>query len=175
MRVRDWLELAIDIEDRSALLYERFGSLFMHHPELAAYWGAMEADEKRHGSILREVMGRMEEADGRKAITEHSAEKTKKLMSCIQDDLLRVFNSLDDAYECAHELEEKEVEIIFDLLKEDSVNKYEGVHTLLKEDQEHLQKLIDFGDVFGKAEWRKIIKASAKSEDAGTGKKLKSS
>ena len=71
-----------------------------------------------------------------------------------------MFSNLDDAYECAHELEEKEVEVIFDLLKEDSINKYEGIHTLLKEDQEHLQKLIDFGDTFGKMEWRKLINSS---------------
>ena len=160
MRIRDWLELAIAIENRSAELYEKFADLFKHHDHLADYWGKMTIDEKRHRDILQEVIHDLEQDDANRIIHDGTAGKTIKLLSCINDDLSKVFGNLDDAYECAHELEEKEVEVIFDLLKEDSVNKYDGVHTLLKEDQEHLQKLIDFGDNYGKAEWRKLINAS---------------
>ena len=162
MRVRDWLELAVSIEKRSAELYAYFSEIFRNHRELADYWRQMEADEKRHKSILVEVIHGLESDDGDKIIGEAAAEKTEKLLSCVNDDLSKIFNSLDDAYECAHELEEKEVEVIFDLLREDSIGRYDGVHTLLKEDQEHLQKLIDFSDRFGKAEWRKLIPAAKK-------------
>lgn len=160
MQIRDWLELAIAIENRSAELYRKFAGLFKHHSEIADYWVKMELDENRHRSILQQVMHEIDESDAKKTIDERKAENSSKLLSCIHDDLSKVFSNLDDAYECAHELEEKEVEVIFDLLKEESMNKYEGIHTLLKEDQEHLQKLIDFGDTFGKMEWRKLINSS---------------
>jgi len=160
VHIRDWLNLAIAIENRSAELYRRFAVLFKHHAGLADYWREMESDEIRHKSILKEVMENLKEDDANKFIHDATVERTDKLLSCINDDLSKMFGNLNDAYECAHELEEKEVEMIFDLLKDDSVNKYGGVHTLLREDQEHLQKLIDFGDVYGKAEWRKMIDAS---------------
>lgn len=160
MRIRDWLELAIAIENRSAELYKKFAELFRQHAQLASYWEKMEIDEQRHKSILQEVINDLDENDANKSIFEETAKRTTKLLTCINDDLSKVFGNLDDAYECAHELEEKEVEVIFDLLKEDSVSKYEGVHTLLKEDQEHLQKLIDFGEKYGKAEWRKMVHVS---------------
>jgi len=159
MRIRDWLDLAIAIEKRSAELYGQFSVLFKDHKELTEYWGQMKADEERHESILNEVIANLEDDDGNRTINAVKSEKTTRLLSCINDDLSKVFSNLDDAYECAHELEEKEVEVIFDLLRDDSINQYEGVHTLLKEDQEHLQKLIDFNNTFGKAEWRKIIQA----------------
>jgi hypothetical protein len=120
----------------------------------------MKHDEIRHKSILQGVIDDLREDDRNKMVRDGVAEKTDKLLSCISSDLKKMFVNLDEAYECAHELEEKEVEVIFDLLKEESVNKYEGVHTLLQEDQEHLQKLMDFSDSFGKAEWRKLINAS---------------
>jgi hypothetical protein len=127
-------------------------------PGLPTFWQGLHDDEIQHAITLQNV---------RKSLTpeqllSHSPKEMWATAMIIQQmfskDLLGSINTLNDAYELAHELEFFEVNAIFKFLASELIpydKQAEFIDSALKQ---HQQKLLDFSRNFGDREWRKGIK-----------------
>jgi rubrerythrin len=150
--------LAIEVEYKTAGIYERFSKLFQHVPGLSAFWKELHDDEIQHATTLQNV---------RKSLTPeqllvHPAieiwESVMNVRQIVNKDVFGSINSLNDAYELAHELEFFEANTIFNFLTSKFIpsgkpEKFDYLAIV-----KHQQKLMDFSHSFGNREWRKDIK-----------------
>jgi rubrerythrin len=150
-------ENAIEIEKKAAHIYERLSKLFSHVPGLYDFWGALVEDEKRHATTLQDVQKLLTPEQ----LLAHPDKKIWDDMASIQrllsKDLIGAINTLDDAYELAHELEFSEVNAIFQFLAAEFVPSAERKKQVISEITQHQQKLLDFSRNFGDRNWRKGI------------------
>ncbi len=157
--VKDLFALAIDIEFKIAELYKKLSKLFAHVPKLALYWDDLVRDEEHHWAVLIDVV---------KHLTPEQLHSPADAM--LWTDLLEMHQmlvrlagqpteTLDDAYELAHEVEFSEINVAFKLL----ATKFTPTHVrrqfLSMEIKQHQQKLTEFSQRFGNKAWRKQIVA----------------
>lgn len=150
-------EHAIEIEYKAAHIYERLSKLFEHVPGLSDFWSDLAQDEIRHAATLLDVQ---------KLLTPEqlSARSNKKIWDNVTNtqhllnrDLVGTINTLDDAYELAHNIENSEVNAIFQFFAAEYVPSDERKKFVVSEITQHLKKLMDFSSNFGDRNWRKGI------------------
>ncbi len=151
-------EHAIEIEYKAADIYERFSKLFSHVPGLPAFWQGLHDDEIQHAITLQNVHKSLTPEQLLSYSTKEMWHDSMIIQQMFSKDLVGSINTLDDAYELAHELEFSEVNTIFKFLASDPIP-YDKEEELLNSDIiQHQQKLLDFSRNFGDREWRKGIK-----------------
>jgi len=151
------LEYAIEIEYKAAQIYGTLSKLFPHVPGLSDFWQGLKEDELGHVEALHET---------RKLLTPKQLlqdpgpkmwEDVIHIQLMLGQDLLAAVNTLDDAYELAHELEFSEVNAIFQFLAAECIpfdKRKRFIHSMI---EQHQQKLSDFNQNFGNRDWRKRI------------------
>jgi rubrerythrin len=151
-------ELQIGIEYKAADIYKRFSQLFSHTPGLSAFWDGLYGDEIQHAVMLQDVRKSLPPEQLLSYTSKEMWGSVMTIQQMLSKDLLGSVNTLNDAYELAHELEFSEVNAIFKFLTSNLVpsDKQEDVIDLVI--KQHQQKLIDFSRNFGDREWRKAIK-----------------
>lgn len=148
---------SIEIEYKAAHIYETLSKLFSHVPGLTGFWQGLMEDERRHVTILQEIQKLLTPEQ----LLAHSDQKMWEAVAGIQrklsEDLVGAINTLDDAYELAHELEFSEVNAVFQFLAAECVPSDERKQFVRSEIEQHQKKLLDFGPNFGDRDWRKGI------------------
>ena len=76
----------------------------------------------------------------------------------LSKDLVGSINTLDDAYELAHQIEFSEVNAIFKFLSSELIPFDKQEKIISSGIVQHQQKLLDLSRDFGDREWRKEIK-----------------
>jgi len=151
-------ELAIELEYKTADIYERFSTLFQHIPELPAFWQGLHDDEIQHVITLQNV---------RKSLTFEQLlvcpptefrESVMKIQRIISKDVFESINNLNDAYELANELEFFKTNTIFNFLTSKIIPSGKSVEIDYSGIVKHQQKLMDFCHSFGNREKRSRFK-----------------
>ena len=151
-------ESAIDIELAAADIYKRLSELFSHEPELHVFWRGLFDDEVRHATTLRNVLGTLTPEQLLLPPDTEMWNSVVRIQRMFGKDLVGPIDTLDAAYELAHDLEFSEVNAIFKFLAGEFVPSEERRRFVHSEIVQHLQKLSDFNDKFGNKDWRKGIK-----------------
>jgi hypothetical protein len=150
-------EYMIEIEYKAAHFYETLSKLFSHVPGLTVFWQGLVEDEIRHATVLQEI-GKLLTPE------KHLSRSDKKIWDDVariqrklSKDLIGAINTLDDAYELAHDLEFSEVNAVFIFLAAECVPSDERKRFVRHEIEQHQKKLLDFSHKFGGRDWRKGI------------------
>lgn len=147
---------AIQVENRAGTIYRELAQRFAHHPESAALWKALAADEKVHAEVLRKTL---KGAPAEKLASPTPAETwttITEILHRLRKDPLGSIANLQDAYELAHEFEHSEVNTIFEFLSVDVVPgevEREFVRTHIAQ---HQEKLTAFREGYRGEDWRRV-------------------
>ncbi len=150
--------LAIELEYKTAAIYEKFAKLFQHVPGLPAFWQGLRDDEIQHVITLQNVSKSLTSKQLLVCPPKEMWDSVLKYQQIVNRDSIVAINNLNDAYEFAHELEFFEANTIFNFLTSKAIpsGKPEGIDCLAI--AKHQQKLMNFCYSFGDREWRKEIK-----------------
>jgi hypothetical protein len=81
----------------------------------------------------------------------------KKVLTVLNEIKLDQINTLDDAYEAAHELEFSEINSVFKILATEYISEKTRRQATISQLGDHIEKLMTFNDNFGEKTWRKGI------------------
>lgn len=155
--VADVFSLAIEVEAKAGKLYGELVKLFAHEPAVSAFWTSLRDDEAEHAAMLQDALAELPPekvaSDADPAIWIKLVDMNRRLDRCSPEE----FETLDDAYEVAHELEYSEVSGIFSLLASGMCSKLTSMAIIEMNIDRHQSKLIEFTHAFGGRAWRQTI------------------
>ena len=154
--LHDLFDRSIQIEKQAEIIYKELEKRFAHHPEAAALWNALAADEAIHAQVLVKAL---ESAPPEKLASQAPAEvwaNVQEILNRMGQDLLGSIKSLKDAYELAHQLEYSEVNAIFEFLTVDAVpgnleRAFVRTHII-----KHQKRLTDFSEGYRGKDWEEV-------------------
>ena len=155
--LHDLFDRSIQIEKQAEVIYKELEEMFAHHPEAAALWNALAADEVIHAQVLAKAL---ESAPPEKLANQAPAEvwaSVQEILDRMGQDLLGSIKSLKDAYELAHQLEYSEVNAIFEFLTVDAVpgnveRAFVRTHII-----KHQKRLTDFSEGYRGKDWEEVV------------------
>ena len=153
-------EYSIAAENYAEQMYRRFEEMFAAEPKIAACWLRYAAEEHGHASWLEKLLGGLPaEARTAPANTE-MLETARHLVAVPLDKVLAQIQTLDDAYELAHELEYSEVNTVFEFLLTTFGRDMQTAQFVRKQLGDHVARLEnEFPDPFTSAFRRRSVRA----------------
>lgn len=161
MTLSKLFECGIAAENAAREFYLGLIRKFSSRPVVCAFWKTMAENEEGHARILersRDCVPSDRLGDGVDAVM---AEKVEAISRLSVPEMLDSVHNLDDAYMLAHELENSDVNTLFDFLKLKLIARTEKENLSPDIIDRHLRRLLDFGKTFGDAEMRKRIAVDA--------------
>ena len=155
--LHDLFDRSIQIEKQAESIYQELEKRFSHHPEAAALWKAMAADEVIHANVLANTL---ESAPPEKLDSQAPAEvwaNVREILNRMSQNVLGPIKSLKDAYELAHQLEYSEVNAIFEFLTVDAIPgnlERAFVRTYIIK---HQKRLTDFSEGYRGMAWEEVV------------------
>ena len=153
-------DLAIEIERTMQHFYNRLSKQFVHAPEISRFWDGMRKDEIYHERTLERIRGSLHPERLTSIADRSMLRLAKSLVNDSTDQRLNTLETLDDAYDLAHELENSEFNTVFEFIVKAFITHPETQKFALKEIDVHLRKLIDFPQTFGDLNWRKNVRVN---------------
>ncbi|MFH2020196.1 MAG: ferritin family protein [archaeon] len=138
-------ELMIDWESQARDLYLKFANLFSNDPKISEFWLQLSKDESRHIDILKDILNKIPRE---KLLMDVSNEKWNSLTrveGLIKEVSSKKIQTLNDAYEMAHQLETSEMNILLKMLVNEYLPDEEGYKFIFSDVTEHIEKLMRFG------------------------------
>ena len=150
---------AIKAERKAWHLYLQFSKVFAHVPQVSTFWGGLAQDEEQHARELEKIQGsltnkQLAQVADRELLTNIS--NVSKVLREISPDLI---DTLDDAYEVAHELEFSEVNSVFKILTTEFISEETRRKATMSHLVYHQGKLMKFTENFGDRVRRKGVTA----------------
>jgi rubrerythrin len=155
--LEDLFERAIEIEKTAAEVYATFSRWFSHVPRVSAFWRELNQDEIEHAETLGAIRDRLTPQQLSSAAEEGIWKAVHDIRNRLRKDWKGHVDTLDDAYDLAHELEFSEVNAVFRFLAVDVVPSEEREKFVVSQITQHQQKLLDFGQEFADRAWRRQI------------------
>jgi hypothetical protein len=154
----DLFESGIAIEDLQREFYKILSEKFAHHQEIADFWKGMEDDELHHASLLESIRGslpydRIEAKVGPSIIL-----AAYEVLKTTAKERAGSITNLNNAYKLVNDQENSSLNTIYNFLVVGFSRSDDVLRFALAELERHVQKLADFPQTFGDAEWRKSIK-----------------
>lgn len=155
--VSDLLTLLLQAETAAQTLYLRLMEAFAHEPEAAEVWWKMGADEAAHIRLLEQILGSLS-PDQLQALADPLwLEQARSAARYSPEQVLARIQTLEDAYQEAHALENSELNAVFEFVLTEYFPRplRRGfIHNLLRE---HVSRL----DRLRTTEWRRSISIQA--------------
>jgi len=154
--LEELFECAIQIENQAGSIYRELEKRFSHHPESAALWKVLAADEDVHARVLSKALeGAPQEQLAMQAPADIWA-NVSGILNLMSQDLLGSIETLHDAYELAHQLEFSEVNTVFEFLAVDALpgdveREFVRSHIFM-----HQRRLFDFKEKYGGRHWLEV-------------------
>jgi hypothetical protein len=161
MTLSKLFECGIAAENAARDFYLGLIRKFSSRPVVCALWKQMVEDEEGHARILTRSRDSVPPDKLGEVVDAAMARKAEALCRLSVPEMLNSVHNLDDAYMLAHELENSDVNALFDFLKLKLVPRGEKDKFLPDLIESHLRKLMDFEKTFGDAEMRKHIVVDA--------------
>ena len=148
---------AIKMENEAASIYTEFSRLFSHIPEISAFWQGMVDDEILHAKTLEDIRKSLTRQQLLSPADKDMWENVARIQRMLSKDFIGSIETLNDAYELAHNLEFSEVNAIFEFLASEFIPSQKRKEFIILQITQHLQKLSDFRRYFGGRDRRKGI------------------
>jgi Rubrerythrin len=112
----DLFQCAIQLEKTAEFFYRRLGELFADYPDVVQFWNRFADEEHEHAVFLEEA--REAVADDRLSlpVDESMLQRTKGHIDIRSRVNLESINDLEDAYQLALDLENSEINLIFEFM-----------------------------------------------------------
>ncbi|HSJ58973.1 MAG TPA: ferritin family protein [Anaerolineae bacterium] len=114
--VSDAFEMAIATERAAEVFYEALHDRFAAHEAVATFWHSYALEEAGHAQRLRRVRENLSVTDLSLEADPELLEMARWNMSLAQKVSSAEIQTLEDAYQLAHEIEHSEVNTVFELL-----------------------------------------------------------
>jgi len=150
------LELAINWETQARDLYANFANLFNHEPKVSAFWIQLSKDESGHIDVLKDILNKTPTEKLLMEVSNEQWNSVTRVEVLIKEASTRKIQTLDDAYELAHQLEMSEVNTLFKILVNDYLPDEEGHKFILSDVKEHIDRLMKFGKEYTQSQKRRI-------------------
>jgi rubrerythrin len=154
-----FFQQAIEAENLARDIYVQFAQKFFHVPDVSGFWQGLAYDEAKHAYTLKKAQTALTDEQLKAPADQKLLSMIKNMISFLHTVSQRAIETLDDAYEIAHELEFSELNYVFKCVAGDFMKQEEGEQFVLSEIDEHHKKLVDFPENFGDRIWRKQIPA----------------
>lgn len=148
---------AIIIEKTAGSIYEKFGQLFSHVPDVSAFWYEMAKEEILHAKHLEEMQNNLTEYQNSAVVDREISEAVKRVVKMISIDCVENIDDLNDAFLFAYELESSEVNAIFQFLTTEYTDSSTRKDFVNKEIKDHIDKFIMFKNNYGDEDMKKMI------------------
>ena len=153
------IQHAIKAEYSAREIYLQLLQMFAHVPNVSKFWQDLASDEAKHAYTLLKVRRSLSDEQLATAADRQLLDSIASTTFFLNKVSLDTVETLDDAYEIAHEIEYSEVNHLFKCLVGHFITHKERIQIVLSEIHEHQQKLTDFTENFGDRAWRKQISA----------------
>jgi rubrerythrin len=114
--VRILFEYAIAAEHYARELYREFERLFTADPRVAAFWQRYAAEETGHATWLERLLKQLPPETCNAPADSDKLEAARRIIKVPLATALAGVETLEDAYQLAHELESSEINTIFQFL-----------------------------------------------------------
>lgn len=159
------IELAIEWEESARDFYSKVAdALTATHPDMANFWKQMAIDESSHASILRASLAGMLLQDTSTELSSGTREIVANVRHQLKVAAARPIESLDDAYEIAHMLENSEINSVFHIYGIDTIDDESRASLLSEQMDSHVGRLEAYGGRFSK-ETRTSVKLTMPEPD----------
>lgn len=157
--VAELFRCAIASEQVFRAVYLGLARKFASHGDIADFWQSMADDEQNHAVRLERLRDSLSQEQASSASDYEMHLKAQSLRRFSAPQILQRIQTLDDAYEAAHELEHSEVNLLFEFLSKHFSSSQEIRQMVALEVKEHTMKLLNFFHAFGGREQRKSMRA----------------
>lgn len=151
-------ELTIEAEKIMLSYYQGLIKKFSHVAEISEFWKSMADDELQHIHALEGLRSSLAQDVLSSPAEPGMLQKIREAFRFTSEEALGSVKTLEDAYEIANRLEDSETNRVTMLLNAKFVSSAEKKKFLMSLIETHLSDLAEFFK-FGKAEWRRSIKA----------------
>ena len=142
------IERAIEFECRARDLYITFSDIFSHNDKVSTFWGQFSEDESRHMNLLEETRNTLSQEELSSPVGKKESASVRKVQHLLNTVTTVCIQNLNDAYELADEIENSEINAIFRFVLIKSVTAKERDMLIHAQIEEHLNRLITFGQEF---------------------------
>ncbi len=149
-------DLAINWETQARDLYANYANLFNHEPKISAFWVQLSKDESMHIDVLKDILNKISTEKRLMEVGNEQWNSITRVEGLIKEASTRKVLTLDDAYELAHQLEMSEVNTLFKMLSNDYLINEEARKFILSDVDEHIERLMRFGEEYTQSQRRRI-------------------
>lgn len=153
--------LAIRAEKTTELVYNGLARKFSEFAEISTFWGKMATDESEHARYIQNIRDSLTPTQLKSNADLDVLCKAREALKYSANDLLRTVRTFDDAYNLAHIIENSEINFVFSFLKNKFANPTKVACFISAELEDHLGRLMDFGEKYKDKVFRKSILASS--------------
>jgi hypothetical protein len=157
--VEDLFERSIAAEQAAQTLYQGLAERFSHAPEAADYWTGLAEDEQTHIEGLRALFEVLSPAERQAEADPEAFWKADELASFSPQESLQSIETLEEAYQLAHDLEYSEVNTVFEFILMTYWDDAERRQFARSQLREHIGKLANPPGKMGNSFWRQSITA----------------
>lgn len=162
------LELAITAEQKNKELYSGLAKMFSPEHSIANFWRGMALEEVQHAQELENIRNSLAPNQLSAPADSSTLEKAKKAVAFSVIESLNSIETLDDAYEMAHDLERSEVNTVFAFIMCKFIPSVKQKEFIMWQLEHHTQKIVKFPEIYGDSSLRKKIMAQTLSAEPGS-------
>ena len=134
--------------------------MFAVEPKVAAFWQRYAAEERGHASWLEKLLGDLPIEAQQSPANAQMLEAARHMVKVPLDEALVRIQTLDDAYQLAHELENSEMNTVFGFIMTTFARDAQTAQFVRKQLSEHVARLLNhFPDPFASALNRQSVQA----------------
>ena len=158
--VTELFDLAIAAEKAAEELYRGLEAEFAHHQEVADFWRKYAAEEAGHAGRLEHLRDRVSPEQLSAPVDPLMLKDARKLLQFFVENRLKKVKDLEDAYELVNELENSEINVIFEFLITVFSSDEKTQSFLRSQLRDHITKLMtEFPAQFKSVTRRRAVKA----------------
>jgi rubrerythrin len=153
-------ELAIAAEEAAEELYLGLKAKFAHQPEIAEFWREYAKEEVGHACWLESVRDKSSQEQLSAPADPSILNDARKLLRFSPQHALDEITNLEDAYQLANDLENSEINVVFEFIITNFSSNESAGSFLRAQLRDHIAKLVtQFPPRFTSAASRQAVKA----------------
>lgn len=139
--VAELFELAIAAERTAEDLYRGLAVRFVHHREVADFWGEYAAEEAGHAQWLERLRDSLSPEQLSAPADPLMLRNARRLRQFSVENALQGIRNLEDAYQLVNELENSEINVVFEFLITNFSSDEKAQSFLRSQLREHVARL----------------------------------
>ncbi len=142
------LELAITAENAAQKLYFGLTQKFSHLPPVSDFWQLMMQDEIAHAKGIEKTRSSLTPEQLLAPVDLLVLQQARKIARLPVERHLKSITTLEDAYQLTHDLENSELNIVFEFIVSEFMTEEAAKRLVITLLREHIGRLDKFPDAF---------------------------